>query len=251
MTQPTPALKGRTAIVTGAARGIGRAIAEGMHAVGADVVIADIAGEAAEATAAELGGTAIAVEADVSHAASVEAMVTRAHEAFGRIDVLVNNAGVDKAVPILDMDEAEWDRLMDINLKSVFLCTKAVLPAMIEGGGGSVISTSSIVARQGAMNGGIHYAASKGGIIAFTKTLARQMAAHGIRANCIAPGVIDTDLIREHMPTAMREKVEAAIPVGRLGRTAEIGAVVAFLASDAASYVNGATIDVNGGFWIG
>lgn len=244
-------LTGKTAVVTGAGRGIGRAIAEALHVHGASVVIADIDGDTAQATADALGDRALAVVADVSRADAVEALMTRATEAFGGIDILANNAGADKAVPILDMEEAEWDRLMNINLKSVFLCTKAALPTMIARGGGSVISTSSIVARQGAMNGGIHYAATKGAIIGFTKTLARQMASKGIRANCIAPGVIDTDLIREHMPNEMRVKIEGAIPAGRLGNTSEIGSVVAFLASDAASYINGATIDINGGFWIG
>lgn len=244
-------LDGKTAFVTGGARGIGRAIAEGLYAAGANVVIADIAGDTARATAASLGSRAIAVEADVSDSAAVAAAVEQAVAAFGGIDVLANNAGADNAVPILDMAEEEWDRLIRINLKSVFLCTKAVLPSMIERGGGTVISTSSIVGRQGAMNGGIHYAATKSAIMGFTKTLARQMAQHNIRANCIAPGVIDTDLIAEHMPAEMRRNIEKAIPAGRLGQTSEVGSVVAFLASDAASYINGATIDVNGGFWIG
>lgn len=249
--QDKSSLSGRTAIVTGAARGIGRAIAEAMHDAGANVVIADIAGDTAASTAADLGARALAVEVDVANAAQVADAVAQTVVEFGGVDILVNNAGADKAVPILEMDEAEWDRLMSINLKSVFLCTKAVLPSMIERGGGSVISTSSIVARQGAMNGGIHYATSKGGIIGFTKTLARQMASQRIRANAIAPGVIDTDLIREHMPAEMRAKVEGGIPMGRLGRTDEISAVATFLASDAASYITGATVDINGGFWIG
>lgn len=244
-------LSGKTAIVTGSGRGIGRAIAEGLHAAGANVVIADIDADTAAQTASDLGERAVAVQTDVSKAEAIAAMVATASDTFGGVDILVNNAGVDKAVGILDMDEAEWDRLMDINLKSVFLCTKAALPSMIERGGGSVISTASIVARQGAMNGGIHYAASKGAIIAFTKTLARQMADKGVRANCIAPGVIDTDLIAENMAPDVRRKIEGAIPAGRLGRTDEVGAVVAFLASDRASYVTGATIDINGGFWIG
>lgn len=247
----TQTLNGKTAIVTGSARGIGRAIAEGLYCAGANVVIADINGDMAQATAAEIGERALAIEADVSRSDAVNAMVSKTIETFGDIDILANNAGADNAVPILEMEEDEWDRLIRINLKSVFLCTKAVLPSMIKRGGGSVISTSSIVARQGAMNGGIHYASTKSAIIGFTKTLARQMAENNIRANCIAPGVIDTDLIREHLPMDLREKIETAIPTGRLGQTAEIGSVVAFLASDAASYINGATIDVNGGFWIG
>lgn len=244
-------LQGKTAIVTGAGRGIGKAIATAIHARGAAVIVADLDEQTAQQTAADLGERAHAVKVDVSKGTDVRGMIDETIEAFGGIDILVNNAGVDRAVSILDMEEDEWDRLMAINLKSVFLCTKAALPSMIERGGGNVVSTASIVARQGAMNGGIHYAASKGGIIAFTKTLARQMAQHNIRANAIAPGVVDTDLIREHMPIDMRKKVEAAIPAGRLAQTEEIAGVVAFLVSPEASYINGATIDVNGGFWIG
>lgn len=251
MIQGTKSLDGKTAIVTGSGRGIGRAIAESLHSQGAQVVIADIHADNARDTADGLGSGALAVPTDVSSSDAVSRMIEAALDEFGGIDILVNNAGADKAVPILEMEEAEWDRLMNINLKSVFLCTKAALPSMIERGGGSVISTSSIVARQGAMNGGIHYASTKGAIIGFTKTLARQMADHNIRANCIAPGVIDTDLIREHMPDEMRTSIEGSIPAKRLGQTAEIGSVVSFLASDAASYINGATIDINGGFWIG
>lgn len=244
-------LQGKTAIVTGAGRGIGKAIAAAIHAKGASVVVADLDEATAQQTADGLGERAHAVKVDVSKSNEVQRMAKDAVKHFGGIDILVNNAGIDRAVPILEMEEDEWDRLMAVNLKSVFLCTKAALPSMIERGGGNVVSTASIVARQGAMNGGIHYAASKGGIIAFTKTLARQMAEHNIRANAIAPGVVDTDLIREHMPMDMRKKVEAAIPAGRLAHTDEIGNVVAFLVSPEASYINGATIDVNGGFWIG
>ncbi|MEO0384331.1 MAG: SDR family NAD(P)-dependent oxidoreductase [Pseudomonadota bacterium] len=244
-------LQGKTAIVTGSGRGIGKAIALAIHARGGAVVIADQDGETARQTAAELGERARAATVDVSKSSDVHQMIDDTIKTFGGIDILINNAGVDRAVSILDMDEDEWDRVMAINLKSVFLCTKAALPSMIGRGGGSVVSTASIVARQGAMNGGIHYAASKGGIIAFTKTLARQMAEHNIRANAIAPGVVDTDLIREHLPMEMRQKIEAAIPTGRLAQTDEIGSVVAFLVSPEASYINGATIDVNGGFWIG
>ncbi|MCO6381484.1 SDR family NAD(P)-dependent oxidoreductase [Oceanicola sp. 502str15] len=249
--RPDGSLAGKVAIVTGAGRGIGAAIAKALHARGSRVAVVDVNHETAAGTASEMGANAIGIEADVSRSEAVSAMVAQVVETFGGIDILVNNAGIDRAVPILEMEEAEWDRLMEINLKSVFLCTKAALPAMIERGGGSVISTSSIVARQGAMNGGIHYAASKGAILAFTKTLARQMAQHGIRANAIAPGVVDTDLIREHMSEAMREKVTSAIPLGRLAQTTEIGGLVAYLASDEARYVTGATLDINGGFWIG
>ncbi|QDY68211.1 SDR family NAD(P)-dependent oxidoreductase [Qingshengfaniella alkalisoli] len=244
-------LCGKTAIVTGSGRGIGRGIVSALHARGAQVAVVDIDPATSAETATVLGDRTIAITADVSSSAAVKEMVEQVVDRFGGIDILVNNAGIDRAIPILDMSEEEWDRLMNINLKSVFLCTKAVLPSIIERGGGCVISTSSIVARQGAMNGGIHYAASKGAILAFTKTLARQMANKGIRANAIAPGVVDTDLIREHMPEDVREKVMSAIPVGRLAQTEEIGGLVAYLVSDEARYITGATFDINGGFWIG
>lgn len=244
-------LTGKVAVVTGGARGIGRAAAQALCSAGADVAILDLDETAAQATANALGARAHGLAADVSRSADVSTAIARVIDRFGGIDILVNNAGVDAAIPILEMDEAEWDRVLSINLKSVFLVTRAVLPSMIERGGGSVVSLASIVARQGAMNGGIHYAASKGGIIAFTKTLARQMATKGIRANAIAPGVIDTDLIAQNMPAGVRARIEGAIPTGRLGTPREIGEAITFLSSDAASYITGATLDANGGFWIG
>lgn len=244
-------LEGKVAVVTGAGRGIGQGIAEALFRRGATVAVNDVVSETAEAAAAGFGDRGFAVPCDVSDSFAVNAIVTSVVDKFGGIDILVNNAGMDQAISILELTEEEWDRLMAVNLKSVFLMTKAVLPSMIERGGGSVVSLSSIVARQGAMNGGIHYASSKGAIMAFSKTLARQMAGHNIRANSIAPGVVDTDLIREHMPAATREKVLAAIPQGRLAGTDEIGAAVAYLVSDAADYITGATLDINGGFWIG
>jgi NAD(P)-dependent dehydrogenase (short-subunit alcohol dehydrogenase family) len=154
-------------------------------------------------------------------------------------------------VSILDLAEDEWDRLMAVNLKSAFLFSKAVLPGMIERKHGRIVCMSSIVAHQGAMNGGIHYATTKAGMLGFARTLARQMAKTGVTVNAIAPGVVDTDLIRTHMKPEMRERVTQAIPLGRLADPAEIGKAVAFLVSDDASYVTGATLDVNGGFWIG
>lgn len=244
-------LQGKTAVVTGGARGIGRAAAEAIHTAGGNVAVVDRDGATAQETAASFGDRGLGVAADVSLSTDVKAAISTVTARFGGIDVLVNNAGVDAAIPILEMDEEEWDRVLSINLKSVFLVTKAVLPSMIERGGGSVVSLASIVARQGAMNGGIHYAASKGGIIAFTKTLARQMAAQNVRANAIAPGVIDTDLIATNMAPDVRTRIEAAIPTGRLGMPKEIGTAIAFLASDASSYITGATLDANGGFWIG
>ncbi|MBS7701795.1 SDR family NAD(P)-dependent oxidoreductase [Chelatococcus asaccharovorans] len=244
-------LDGRVAVVTGAGRGIGRAVAEALHARGARVAIADINGDTARRTADALGEGAFAVVGDAGRGDDVARMVAEVERGLGNIDILVNNAGQDNALSILDIDEAEWDRLMTTNLKSVFLWTKAVLPGMIAKGRGRVVSMSSLVGRQGAINGGIHYATTKAGILGFTRTLARQMAKHGITANAVAPGLIDTDLIRENVTPETRERLQQAIPLARLGATADVGNAVAFLASDEAAYITGATLDVNGGFWIG
>ena len=244
-------LDGKAAIVTGAGRGIGYAIAAELAARGADVAVTDLDPQRASAAAESLGGTAIAAPGDASDAAHVQAVVAQAEERFGKVDILVNNAGMDRAVPILELGEDEWDRFMAVNLKSAFLFSKAVLPGMIARASGRIVCMSSIVAHQGAMNGGIHYATTKAGLLGFARTLARQMAKTGVTVNAIAPGVVDTDLIREHMRPEMRERVTQAIPLGRLADAAEIGRAVAFLVSDDASYVTGATLDVNGGFWIG
>lgn len=244
-------LAGRVALVTGAGRGIGGAIADALAARGAAVIVNDIDEALARQRAAALGERALAAPGDASAAADVRRVVEAGIAAFGRIDILVNNAGQDRAVPILDLEEEEWDRFMAVNLKSAFLFSKAVLPGMIERRHGRIVCMSSVVAHQGAMNGGIHYATTKAGMLGFARTLARQMAKTGITVNAIAPGVVDTDLIRTHMKPEMREKVTQAIPMGRLADPAEIGRAVAFLVSDDASYLTGATLDVNGGFWIG
>lgn len=244
-------LAGRVALVTGAGRGIGGAIANALSARGAAVIVNDIDETLAQQRAAALGERAFAAPGDASSAVEVRRVVEQGIAAFGRIDILVNNAGQDRAVPILELEEEEWDRFMAVNLKSAFLFSKAVLPGMIERGHGRIVCMSSIVAHQGAMNGGIHYATTKAGMLGFARTLARQMAKTGVTVNAIAPGVVDTDLIRTHMKPEMRAKVTQAIPMGRLADPAEIGRAVAFLVSDDASYLTGATLDVNGGFWIG
>ena len=248
---PETSLQGRVALVTGAGRGIGGAIADALAARGASIVVNDIDEALASTRAAKLGRSAIAAQGDASSANDVRRTVEAGIAAFGKIDILVNNAGQDRAVSILDLAEDEWDRFMAVNLKSAFLFSKAVLPGMIERKHGRIVCMSSIVAHQGAMNGGIHYATTKAGMLGFARTLARQMAKTGVTVNAIAPGVVDTDLIRTHMKPEMRERVTQAIPLGRLADPAEIGKAVAFLVSDDASYVTGATLDVNGGFWIG
>ncbi|MBY8826392.1 SDR family NAD(P)-dependent oxidoreductase [Sphingomonas colocasiae] len=244
-------LHGRVAIVTGGGNGIGGAIASALAARGAKVVVNDIDAGRARRKADDIGDDALAAPGDASSSADVSAVVAQALARFDRIDILVNNAGMDQALSILDLEEEDWDRLIAVNLKSAFLFSKAVLPGMIARGHGRIICTSSVVAHRGAMNGGIHYGTTKGGMLGFARTLARQMARTGITVNAIAPGVVDTDLIRTHMPADVRARVIEDIPLGRLADPAEIGHAVAFLASDEAAYITGATLDVNGGFWIG
>ena len=244
-------LEGRVALVTGAARGIGRAVATALIARGARVVVTDIDREMGEATARELGSSASAIAGDVSNSKDVANVMQEAVRQCGPVDILVNNAGQDRAVSILDLEEDEWDRILAVNLKGAFLFSKAVLPGMLERRWGRIVNMSSIVARQGAMNGGIHYATSKAGLLGFTRTLARQFSQHGITVNAVAPGVVDTDLIREQMSHDMRERVWKAIPLARMADPSEIGSAVGFLVSDEASYITGATLDINGGFWIG
>lgn len=248
---PNRTNEGRVALVTGSGRGIGNAVARALIATGAKVAVNDLDEERAREAAEALGPAATAFPADVSSSEQVKSMVESVHAALGPIDFLVNNAGMDRAAPIEDIEEDEWDRFMAVNLKSVYLCSRTVLPTMKKRRFGRIVSMSSIVAHQGAMNGGIHYATTKAGILGFTRTLARQMAPYNITANAIAPGVVDTDLIRENMTSDNRARIEKMIPRGRLATPDDIGQAVAYLVSPSGDYVTGATLNVNGGIWIG
>jgi len=238
----------KIAIVTGAGQGIGRAIAEKLAAGGATVVVTDInqatAGQAAQA----IGGGAVAVTADVTSAESVTAMVAQARARFGRIDVLVNNAGWDKAGRFTDSDPADWDRVIQINLYGVLNTSKAVLPVMAEQGRGTVVNIASDAGRVGS-SGEAVYSAAKGGVIAFTKAAAREMARHQVTVNCVCPGPADTELfaaIGGDNPK-LRDALTRAIPLRRLARPADVAGAVAFLASDDAAFITGQTISVSGG----
>jgi NAD(P)-dependent dehydrogenase (short-subunit alcohol dehydrogenase family) len=244
-------LRDKVAVVTGAGRGIGLAVARALHEAGAGIVLNDLDGDRAAAAAATFGDRVTVAAADVSTAAGAASLIEAAERAHGGVDILVNNAGMDRGAGIADIDEAEWDLFMQVNLKSVYLCSKAVLPSMTARGGGRIVSLASIVARQGAMNGGIHYATTKAGILGFTRTLARQAAAAGITVNAVAPGIIDTDLIRENMTDEVRNRLVGSIPLGRIGEPADVARAIRFLVSAEAAYITGVTLDVNGGFWIG
>ena len=248
-------LKGKVALVTGASSGIGRATAALLAANGARVVINFHRNQAgAEAARAEIvsgGGSAIIVQADVTQSSAVESLVDRTVTEFGKVDILVNNAGsLVERLKILELTEARWDEVIDLNLKSAFLCSKAVAAAMIERKTGAIINVSSIAGRTGGALGSIHYSAAKGGMITFTKGLAKELAPFGIRVNAVSPGVIDTPYHEEFSSPEMMKSYTAQIPLGRIGTPAEVGKVICFLASDAASYLAGETIEINGGMFM-
>ena len=242
-------LEQRTAIVTGAAQGIGRAIARGFAREGASVVIADVNEESASAVKNEIeagGGRAMAIRTDVSNENSVQAMAKESLAEFGRVDILVNNAGIFPTSSVEKMSEEDWDRVIGTNLVGAFLCAKAVVPKFLEQGSGRIISLTSGRAFQGAKNGA-HYAASKAGIIGFSKSLALELAPHGSTVNVICPGITDTAQPRGHQTEEEMYAQGQRIPLGRIGQPEDLVGPAVFLASGAAAFVTGQTILVNGG----
>lgn len=241
-------LDGKIALVTGAGRGIGRAVAEKLASEGADLALCDVKVEwLAETQAAVigLGRKAVTVAADVSKAAEVAAAVEAAQAACGRIDILVNNAGVTRDGYLVRMSEEDWDAVLDINLKGTFLMTQAVAKLMMKQKTGNIINIASIIGLIGNA-GQCNYAASKAGVIAFTKSTAKELASRNIRANAIAPGFIETKMT-EVLPEEIRKKMLDAIPMRRFGLPADIAHAVLFLASDASAYLTGQVLSVNGG----
>ena len=241
-------LQDKIAIVTGAGQGIGRGIAEKLAAEGATVVVTDVNPTTATETADAIGGGATGIPADVTSRESVDAMVGRVREQFGRVDVLVNNAGWDKVGPFVDSDPADWDRAIAINLYGVLNTSKAVLPIMTEQGSGSVVNLASDAGRVGS-SGEAVYSAAKGGVIAFTKTTAREMARHQVTVNCVCPGPTDTALFASVVEgnEKLRDALIKAIPMRRLAQPTDLANAVAFLASDEAAYITGQTLSVSGG----
>jgi 2-hydroxycyclohexanecarboxyl-CoA dehydrogenase len=238
----------QVAIVTGAASGIGRATAMRLAAEGAAVVIADVNVEGADGVAksiSEGGGRAIALQVDVTDATGVRAMTEQAITAFGKIDILVSNAGWDRAGPFADTDEELWDRVIAINYRGHLATCHAALPYMRERGRGRIVTVASDAGRVGS-SGEVVYSGAKGAVIAFTKGLAREVARYGINVNCVAPGLVDTPLLAG-MPEKLIAAIVRSIPLRRTGVPEEIAAAICFFASDDAAYITGQTLSVNGG----
>lgn len=242
-------LENRIAIITGGGRGIGRAIAEAFVAEGADVAIAD---QSPEARTGDLmsalrksGRRAVYIQTDVSKEAEVKAMVERAEKELGPVDTLVNDAGIFSQVLLHEMSSEQWDRVLNVNLRGVFLCTRYVLPQMLERGRGNIINVGSQLGQIGGHEM-VHYSASKGGVLAFTKALAREVSTKGVRVNAIAPGPILTDMMKDETDE-WRDKKLAEMPIGRFGQAHEVAPTAVFLASDDSTYYVGQTLGPNGG----
>jgi 3-oxoacyl-[acyl-carrier protein] reductase len=239
----------KVAIITGAGRGIGKAIAERLASEGANVVICDIDKEAAERTAEEIRSKystkAIAICADVANEEEVNSMVEETIRNFAEIDFLINNAGITKDSLLLRMSEEEWDKVIAVDLKSVFLCTKAVIRHMMRQRFGRIVNISSVIGLRGNV-GQANYSAAKAGIIGFTKSVARELAGRNITVNAVAPGYIQTEMT-ERLPQEVKEEMLKQVPLGRPGQPEDVAGVVAFLCSEDASYVTGEIIRVDGG----
>lgn len=247
---------GKVALVTGASTGIGRAAAMELGASGAAVGVNYLRSEQKAREVVEhierSGGRALLLQADVSNPAQVKAMIAQVCEKFGGLDILINNAGsLVQRCPVEQMSDDLFDRIMDVNLRSAFLCSREAIPVMREKGYGRIVNISSIAARNGGGPGAVLYAASKGAVATLTRGLARELAPFGITVNAVAPGVILTPFHERFSTPEQLENFRRSAPLARLGKAEDCVGAIVFLASDAAAYITGAMIDVNGGMWMG
>jgi len=243
-------LEGKVALVTGGGRGLGEAICrtlagEGVHIAVSDINLADA--ERVAAAIQRMGRKAVAIKVDVSLEKEVKAMVARTIEALGTVDILVNNAGVCHQGSVAEMSEEIWDKVLDVNLKGTFLCSREVMPVLKQKRSGKIINLGSLAGQVGGLVVGANYSASKAGVICFTKAVAKELAPFGINVNCIAPGVIDTEMTQPFP----REEMVKSIPLRRLGEPQDVADAVLFLASQESKYITGQTVSVNGGIFMG
>jgi len=242
-------LMNKVSIVTGGAQGLGRAIALELARKGSHLVVGDVNLETAQRVTEEvhaLGRRSLALRVDVSNARDVSEMADRVVKEFGRIDILINNAGICQVVTIEKMSEEDWDRVMAINLKGVFLCSKAVMGVMKKQRSGRIVNMGSLAGKVGGIATGANYSVSKAGVMCFTKALARELAPYGVTVNAVAPGVIETDMTRGITQGDFTNYLKT-IPLGTIGSAEDVSHAVAFLVSDEARYITGEILDVNGG----
>lgn len=242
--------EGRVAIVTGAGQGIGRAVAERFAADGATVAVADLNADTAADVVRSIesaGGRAVAIRTDVTNPADTDRLSALTVELFGRIDALVNNAGILRSTRAADVTPEEWHLVIDANLTGAFLCARAAYPALRDSGRGRIVNLASMAGRATSTLGGVHYTTAKAGVLGLTRHLAREWARDGITVNAISPGIVDTPMVRGATDEARMADVLASIPLGRLAEPSEIASLVCFLASDEAAYITGANVDIHGG----
>ena len=244
-------IEGKVAIVTGAGRGMGREVARKLVDLGVNVVINDVSLEDAKSSIEDISNSGnnemFAIDGDITNKNDVDNLILKTSEKFGGIDILVNNAGVLRPTKVIDIEEEEWDWVVNVNLKGTYLCSRAVLPSMMSRGWGRIVNFSSTAGKNISTVGGAHYTAAKAGILGFTRHLAKEAAQFGITVNSVCPGLIATEMVLSTINEAQIKSYESSFPISRMGQPYEVADLVAFLASNKASYITGASLDINGG----